>query len=623
MHRSFAIVALGATGLFASTSTVSAQTTRTVCASGCQYTSINEAIQQAANGDTIQLAAELYLLGGEPIDPEGKEVRILGVTEKDGSPGSYISAEGLGTAVVCDGGETRLTVFENLEIRRGVAFVGGGFSLNQSSPTIRNCRIESCGAEAAGGGLSASGGSPLIEDCAFVDCSASIGGAISIQGSIQMSIVDCTFERNEGFVGSAIIIGSGSQLDQSDCLFTRNKTGSTIANSGTITGSGARFCGNDSARFSPIGDVTGLEVACMSVEDDCGDCPGPPVDGTLTVCYSGCHYDRIPHAIANAESGEVVQLAATTYLLEGESINPSGKAVTVRGTTDSAGRPTSVINGQNLCRIVVCESGEGPGTEFVNLRLHSGLAFQTDPEFPNGQRGAGGGFSLYAASPTIRNCEIIDCNAEGTGGGLFATGGAPTLADCTFQGCASSIGGAMVLAGQCDAELSDCSFVNNEAFAACAIMVFGNAVIDHTDCRFIDNGPGTVIENQGTMTGTRTVICGGNGTIGGDASGVSYACISAATDCTDCTDADEDGISDEFDQCPDGDDTVDVDENGIPDACESCPGDVDGDGEVDGADLAAVLGWWGTDESSSDLDGDGEVDGADLAFVLGYWGGCS
>ena len=57
-------------------------------------------------------------------------------------------------------------------------------------------------------------------------------------------------------------------------------------------------------------------------------------------------------------------------------------------------------------------------------------------------------------------------------------------------------------------------------------------------------------------------------------------------------------------------------------ASVSIGGDVDGDGEVGGADLAAILGWWGSDDESADLNGDGEVNGADLSFVLGYWGLC-
>lgn len=53
------------------------------------------------------------------------------------------------------------------------------------------------------------------------------------------------------------------------------------------------------------------------------------------------------------------------------------------------------------------------------------------------------------------------------------------------------------------------------------------------------------------------------------------------------------------------------------------PGDVNGDGVVNGADLALVLGHWGScaecTECTGDLDGDCAVGGSDLAIVLGHW----
>ncbi|MBL9121196.1 MAG: thrombospondin type 3 repeat-containing protein [Phycisphaerae bacterium] len=51
-----------------------------------------------------------------------------------------------------------------------------------------------------------------------------------------------------------------------------------------------------------------------------------------------------------------------------------------------------------------------------------------------------------------------------------------------------------------------------------------------------------------------------------------------------------------------------------------CPGDLTADGHTDGADLAVLLGAWGT--PSGDLTADGTTDGADLAVLLGAWGDC-
>ncbi|MBL9120446.1 MAG: hypothetical protein JNL80_11095 [Phycisphaerae bacterium] len=48
------------------------------------------------------------------------------------------------------------------------------------------------------------------------------------------------------------------------------------------------------------------------------------------------------------------------------------------------------------------------------------------------------------------------------------------------------------------------------------------------------------------------------------------------------------------------------------------PADLDGNGSVNGADLAILLGQWGSN-GTADLDGSGNVDGADLAILLGAW----
>ncbi|MBC24505.1 MAG: 1,4-alpha-glucan branching protein [Phycisphaerae bacterium] len=51
----------------------------------------------------------------------------------------------------------------------------------------------------------------------------------------------------------------------------------------------------------------------------------------------------------------------------------------------------------------------------------------------------------------------------------------------------------------------------------------------------------------------------------------------------------------------------------------SIPGDLDGDGLVNGVDLAILLGAWITNDPAGDINGDLIVDGTDLGILLGSW----
>jgi len=59
----------------------------------------------------------------------------------------------------------------------------------------------------------------------------------------------------------------------------------------------------------------------------------------------------------------------------------------------------------------------------------------------------------------------------------------------------------------------------------------------------------------------------------------------------------------------------------IPAPTPSCPADLNDDGTVGPADLAALLNAWGSG-GAADLNGNGTVDGPDLAAMLSAWGGC-
>jgi hypothetical protein len=84
---------------------------------------------------------------------------------------------------------------------------------------------------------------------------------------------------------------------------------------------------------------------------------------------------------------------------------------------------------------------------------------------------------------------------------------------------------------------------------------------------------------------------------------------------------DNDGIGD---VCQIAADAPDLNQDAVPDSCQ-CLADLFVDGEVNGADLGALLSQWGPASGTtvSDLNRDGLVDGKDLAHLLVSWGPCT
>jgi len=83
------------------------------------------------------------------------------------------------------------------------------------------------------------------------------------------------------------------------------------------------------------------------------------------------------------------------------------------------------------------------------------------------------------------------------------------------------------------------------------------------------------------------------------------------------------GLPNTWISCP-GTATVTQSFAGLPEAgCSFSapnPADVNGDGQVNGTDLAAVLSAWGTNDAAADINDSGTVDALDLAAVLASWG---
>jgi hypothetical protein len=244
----------------------------------------------------------------------------------------------------------------------------------------------------------------------------------------------------------------------------------------------------------------------------------------------------------------------------------------------------------------------------------------------------GGGIHCgTGSSPTIRNCAIVgNATTEDAGGIYCYHGSTPTIVNCTIGGNSAPVASGLV----CDSYEQENP--NTVEIVNCILWNGGDEIGNY------DNS---------SITITHSVVEGGwtgEGNIGDDPLFVDpedgdchlrpcSPCIDAANNeavPADVSDLDGDGDTDEplpydldghprFVDDPHMSDTgygtppiVDM---GAYEFQADCPGDLDGDRDVDQADLGILLAAWGT-TADGDLDCDGDTDQSDLGILLANWG---
>jgi hypothetical protein len=150
---------------------------------------------------------------------------------------------------------------------------------------------------------------------------------------------------------------------------------------------------------------------------------------TLTVCPGGsCGFTSIQSAINASSHGDVIEIAAGTYSIT-QTLNPGGKAITLRGAIDPNGRPITILDGLSGRSILKCVSGEGASMRLENLVIR------------NGWNNYGGGLFLASGSPTITNCVISKNSGVYESGGIYVgLNSSPTISSTVFCGNTAPIG---------------------------------------------------------------------------------------------------------------------------------------------------------------------------------------
>ena len=377
---------------------------------------------------------------------------------------------------------------------------------------------------------------------------------------------------------------------------------------------------------------------CVWVPFTDGDGDGIPDDcGIVTNVTQGTIHSTIQGAIHAASHGDELVAAPHEYV---ENINLFGKAVTLRSEdpVDPACVVETIINGGGFGTVVTCNSGEGPGTHISGFVITGGDAASgggmyvanSDPTithctvtgnsagYDGADTGGAGMFNLNA-DPTVVDCAFLD-NQTTNGGGMMNHNSSPIVTNCRFADNVDLLfGGAVYNWEGSHPILTNCSFIANKASYGGAICNVWGAKATFTDCAFLGNiayEQGGAIYTEGDVTLQGCRLTGNSaGAFGG-----ALLCYGSTQSLTDCT-----VTSNRAGQYGGGIYTYNAETRFAQSVvCSNSPSQIHGQYVNDGGNLigpyapppASVV----ADTCPEDIDGDGDVDQADLGALLAMYG---
>ncbi len=271
------------------------------------FGSIAAALSTASEGDVITVEPGTYW---ENLTFPGPDITLTSRDPNDSDcvASTVIDANGAGSAVIFDKGESPDCTLTGFTITGGRASSGGALHCSASDPTISRCNFVANQADGSGGALwindfsfptvfgcsfsnnaAAYGGAianeisaPGISDCIFVDNSASRqGGAIYSEDDSEPLIRNCDFTGNHADdKGGAIVADQGAALVV-DCTFSKNtangRGGALYLSHSPSSYVNCRFVANraeDDGGAAAIANGSPTMIGCVFALNTAGDCGG-------------------------------------------------------------------------------------------------------------------------------------------------------------------------------------------------------------------------------------------------------------------------------------------------------------------------------------------------------------
>ncbi len=331
--------------------------TVTVCATGCDYTSISAAVAGASSGDTIRLLDAIHTEANIDID---KALTIQGqgmantTVQAASTPGT-----GIGSVFTINGHASPFldnlkpgaATIQDMTIRHGSAGLGGAlysfygsFTLNRvrllhnassqggaiwnfkSGLTIHDSIISGNVADNAGGGIFNYLGFPIITGSTISGNAASSGGGIYTFGGLR--VTNSTFSGNSATVGGGIL-HQATVIHVSSSTFVDN----SASEGGGIWNSGGASVKDTIVANSPSSDCFNEQFASLNASGANLD-----TDGTCGAAAGGSHFTQVTRAQLNLGPLALNPPGST----ETHALLPGSVAIDAAGDcTDVEGNPVA------------------------------------------------------------------------------------------------------------------------------------------------------------------------------------------------------------------------------------------------------------------------------------------
>lgn len=422
--------------------------TREVGPSGYDYTSIQDAINDAGWGEYILVHDGTYY---ESVNFLGKAIVVR---SENGPEVTIIDGSNNSTVVTFDSGENSDSVLDGFNVTNGEGdgggdYYGGGiYTWNEVSPIITNCTISNNNASEGGGLFSGNGASPTISNCVFIGNTAdSYGGAIETFNFSSPTITDCVFIGNSAdSEGGAIESWISCSPTITNSTFTNNTSRfggaidgyeecsptitNCVFNNNTAEYGGAIFMYDAS---SPV--ITDCTITSNAAEYGGGIYAERDSDPIITNC-------TITSNTADYGGGIYAERDSSPTITN-SAINNNTAVYEGGGVFIDRGVKPIIDN----CRIdgnTAADLGGGVYTYYSSLTITNSTITDNSTSNTGNDYGGGGIYNDYSDSMIV-NCVISGNSGEYGGGLLFENSSFPTLVNSTITDNSADYGGGICI----------------------------------------------------------------------------------------------------------------------------------------------------------------------------------